>query len=124
MSLPLRLDLSRLVWRARHPAPSGIDRVELAYARHFLGRADTQFVIRAGAVGGRMLDPLRLEGFLEWLEASWQAGGKGALSRTAALLATSRAMPGGAALGLIPSHQNWHRPAWLERLKGKGGKLV
>lgn len=124
MSLPLRLDLSRLVWRARHATPSGIDRVELAYARHFLGRTGTQFVIRAGAMGGRLLDPLRLEGFLDWLEASWQAGGEGALSRTAALLATSRAMPSGAALGLIPSHQNWHRPAWLERLKGKGGKLV
>ncbi|MBS3928465.1 MAG: hypothetical protein KGZ65_08840, partial [Sphingomonadales bacterium] len=68
MSLPLRLDLSRLVWRARHATPSGIDRVELAYARHFLSRAETQFVIRAGAMGGRLLDPLRLAGFLDWLE--------------------------------------------------------
>jgi glycosyltransferase involved in cell wall biosynthesis len=33
-------------------------------------------------------------------------------------------MPGSAALALIPSHQNWHRPAWLARLGGKGGKLV
>jgi glycosyltransferase involved in cell wall biosynthesis len=124
MKLPLRLDLSRLVWRARHATPSGIDRVELAYARHFLTRPHAQFVVRAGAVGGRLLDPLRLAGFLDWLEASWQLDGEGGLSRTAALLATSRAMPGSAALALIPSHQNWHRPAWLERLGGKGGKLV
>lgn len=124
MSLPLRLDLSRLVWRARHATPSGIDRVELAYARHFLTRPDAQFVVRAGALGGRLLDPLRLEGFLNWLEATWQVGGEGSLSRTATLLAASSAMPGGAALGLIPSHQNWHRPAWLERLKGKHGRLV
>jgi glycosyltransferase involved in cell wall biosynthesis len=124
MSLSLRLDLSRLIWRARHATPSGIDRVELQYARHYLKRGDTQFVVRAGALGGRMLDPLRLERFLDWLEASWQASGEGGLSRSAALLAASRAMPGSAALALIPSHQNWHRPAWLARLKGRGGRLV
>lgn len=124
MSLPLRLDLSRLVWRARHATPSGIDRVELEYARHFLAREHAQFVVRAGAAGARMLDPLRLEHFLDWLQATWKAGGEGGLSRTAMLLASSRAMPRSAALGLIPSHQNWHRPSWLERLKGKGGKLV
>ncbi len=124
MSLPLRLDLSRLVWRARHPTPSGIDRVELAYARHFLGRANTQFVVRAGALGGRVLAPAALERFLDWLEASWLAGGEGSLSGTAALLAGSRRMPAGPAIGLIPSHQNWHRPDWLRRLAGPGGKLV
>jgi len=30
------LDISRLIWRGRRAAPSGIDRVELAYAEHFL----------------------------------------------------------------------------------------
>jgi len=30
------LDISRLIWRARRRAPTGIDRVELAYAQHFL----------------------------------------------------------------------------------------
>ncbi len=124
MSLPLRLDLSRLVWRAHHPAPTGIDRVELAYARHFLARSDTQFVIRAGALGGRLLDTARAASFLDWLERAWEKGGEGSLARSAHLLATSRRMPSGPALALIPSHQNWHRPAWLGRLKGKGGRLV
>src|ERR1700682_166660 len=32
----LLLDISRLIWRARRRGPTGIDRVELAYARHFL----------------------------------------------------------------------------------------
>jgi len=32
----LLLDISRLVWRARRRGPTGIDRVELAYARHFI----------------------------------------------------------------------------------------
>ena len=32
----LLLDVSRLVWRAHRRGPTGIDRVELTYARHFL----------------------------------------------------------------------------------------
>jgi glycosyltransferase involved in cell wall biosynthesis len=32
----LLLDISRLLWRGRRVAPSGIDRVELAYARHYI----------------------------------------------------------------------------------------
>jgi glycosyltransferase involved in cell wall biosynthesis len=32
----LLLDISRLIWRAHRRAPTGIDRVELAYAQHFL----------------------------------------------------------------------------------------
>src|ERR1700681_1669255 len=32
----LLLDISRLIWRARRRGPTAIDRVELAYARHFL----------------------------------------------------------------------------------------
>ncbi len=33
---PLLLDVSRLLWRAQRTGPSGIDRIELAYALHFL----------------------------------------------------------------------------------------
>jgi glycosyltransferase involved in cell wall biosynthesis len=33
---PVLLDISRLIWRARRAVPSGIDRVELNYAQHFL----------------------------------------------------------------------------------------
>jgi glycosyltransferase involved in cell wall biosynthesis len=32
----LLLDISRLIWRARRRGPTGIDRVELAYAQHFI----------------------------------------------------------------------------------------
>lgn len=34
----LMLDVSRLIWRARRHGPTGIDRVELAYAQHFIER--------------------------------------------------------------------------------------
>src|SRR5580658_4272512 len=30
------LDISRLIWRGRRVGPTGIDRVELAYAEHFI----------------------------------------------------------------------------------------
>jgi len=33
---PLLLDISRIIWRARRRSPTGIDRVELAYAQYFL----------------------------------------------------------------------------------------
>lgn len=36
----LMLDVSRLIWRARRHGPTGIDRVELAYAQHFIGRQE------------------------------------------------------------------------------------
>ncbi len=36
-SAPLLFDLSRLISRARHPTPTGIDRVDLAYAEALLG---------------------------------------------------------------------------------------
>lgn len=39
MSPHIVLDLSRLMWRAARFAPTGIDRVELAYARHFVATA-------------------------------------------------------------------------------------
>ncbi len=38
---PLILDISRLLWRGRRPAPTGIDRVELAYARRYLASQDS-----------------------------------------------------------------------------------
>lgn len=124
MSLPLRLDLTRLIWRTRFHTPSGIDRVELEYARHFLARGDSQFVIRAGVLGGRLLNSAQVAGLLDWLVQAWDEGGEGSLARSAAMLAGSSKMPAGPALALIPSHQNWHRPTWLRHVKGQGGKLV
>jgi glycosyltransferase involved in cell wall biosynthesis len=36
VSSVLLLDISRLIWRAHRKGPTGIDRVELAYAQHFI----------------------------------------------------------------------------------------
>lgn len=41
------LDLSRLVSRVLHPSPTGIDRVEMAYARHLLARIPERLLFGA-----------------------------------------------------------------------------
>ncbi|MFZ3237565.1 MAG: glycosyltransferase family 1 protein [Stellaceae bacterium] len=68
-------DLSRLLARARHPTPTGIDRVEHAYARHLLaGTNDTCFV-RATAWGGLALLPRPLVAeFVGAVAALWGEG--------------------------------------------------
>ncbi len=128
MTRPVVIDLSRLVWRGRHATPSGIDRVERAYARHFLGQSDrpTRFIARMGAAGARHLDPGLLAGFLDRLDAGWSASGKGGgFASALRLLAGSRGVTGGdGAITIIPSHQNWHRLPWLERWRHGNGRLV
>jgi hypothetical protein len=43
MSLPVALDLARLFIAPWHRTPRGIDRVDLAYARHFLQGQGNRF---------------------------------------------------------------------------------
>jgi glycosyltransferase involved in cell wall biosynthesis len=74
----LFLDISRLIWRARRRGPSGIDRVELAYAEHFIARGDPErpayavlhlfgFLFALSPAGGRR--------FIEALCARWHGEG-------------------------------------------------
>jgi glycosyltransferase involved in cell wall biosynthesis len=73
----LLLDISRLIWRGRRRGPTGIDRVELAYAQHFIAGNSQHptyavlhlfgFVFAVSAAGGRR--------FIEELAARWQQGG-------------------------------------------------
>jgi glycosyltransferase involved in cell wall biosynthesis len=70
----LLLDISRLIWRARRRGPSGIDRVELAYAEHFIAAQGDRpayavlhlfgFLFAVSPIGGRR--------FIEDLAARWQ----------------------------------------------------
>jgi glycosyltransferase involved in cell wall biosynthesis len=70
----LLVDISRLIWRARRRAPTGIDRVELAYAQHFIAADGDRpayavlhllgFVFAISPSGGRR--------FIEDLAARWQ----------------------------------------------------
>lgn len=68
---PIAFDLTRLVTRLRHASPSGIDRVDLAYARAFLGRAGGGVGVVATAFGPRILDRDRALAIVEAVAAGW-----------------------------------------------------
>lgn len=65
------VDLTRLVTRLRHPSPSGIDRVDLAYARHFLNQDGPRFGIVSSTLGPRVLDRGQALQIVESVAAGW-----------------------------------------------------
>ncbi len=75
MQRPIAFDLTRLVTRLRHASPSGIDRVDLAYARHLLGQAGPRFGLVSTALGPRLLDRDRAWGLVEAVSAGWVEDG-------------------------------------------------
>jgi glycosyltransferase involved in cell wall biosynthesis len=86
---PVLLDISRLIWRARRTAPSGIDRVELAYARYFLAEDARRPVYPVIHLLGWLfgVNPACARRFIAGVAARWQGGTEGAPERPAGLLA-------------------------------------
>ena len=69
------LDLSRLVSRVRHHTPSGVDRVEMAYARGLherFGRRLQFSALHPAGVYGRLPNDTALR-FLDMLERRWES---------------------------------------------------
>ncbi|MEH3120054.1 MAG: glycosyltransferase family 1 protein [Methylorubrum populi] len=73
MPASLAIDLTRLITRLRHASPTGIDRVDLAYARHVLagGGQGTRFGLVSTALGPRVLDRETARGLVEAVAAGW-----------------------------------------------------
>ncbi|MET0257904.1 MAG: glycosyltransferase family 1 protein [Methylobacterium sp.] len=71
LSRPLAIDLTRLATRLGHTSPSGIDRVELAYARHVLRAGDRRFGIVSTGHGPRVLDRDTALGLAERVAQGW-----------------------------------------------------
>ena len=127
----IALDLSRLLSRAGSPTPTGIDRVELAYARHLaFGERPYGYVARNGFGGIGLLPMEEAAHYVFALDVLWRDGGTpeemqriAALAgrlRRAALLgagALRRAMGGGGPVYLLVSHQNLDRARPIARLK-------
>ncbi|HWX31908.1 MAG TPA: glycosyltransferase family 1 protein [Steroidobacteraceae bacterium] len=72
------LDISRLIWRARRKGPSGIDRVELAYAQHFLAADARRPAYAVVHLGGYVfgVNPAGARAFVQGLAARWQGGAR------------------------------------------------
>lgn len=76
MKRPLTLDITRLLLRRRHATPTGIDRLELAYARALLAATDRPVAFEAWVPGLGACGYARaaLEKLLPGIEARWAAG--------------------------------------------------
>jgi glycosyltransferase involved in cell wall biosynthesis len=133
----IALDLSRLLSRAGSATPSGIDRVELAYARHISTGAAAHCFAARNALGGIGLLPSGTVGdFIDRLAALWSDGttarerrcvaGLARRLRFAALiggptLRKALQIGGDTAVYLLVSHQNLDRPRPIARLKAATG---
>jgi glycosyltransferase involved in cell wall biosynthesis len=83
------LDISRLLSRVLHATPTGIDRVEMAYARELMGQAPNRLsfgaVHPAGPYGRLTADTV--ERFLDLTQARWESGGASETPMAARLFA-------------------------------------
>ena len=139
MTAPLMLDISRLLARAQRGAPTGIDRVEHAYAEQLLRLAPDR--LRFVAID--KLDRLRrlptgpTRRFIAMLTAQWRgepiaAAGVGAAARmiwVRAVLRPTLPQPlrpsGPAPFYLLVSHRHLHRQDKLQRaIAASGARLV
>ncbi|MGB5085785.1 MAG: glycosyltransferase family 1 protein [Methylocystis silviterrae] len=69
-------DVTRIVTRALNAAPNGIDRVDFALARHFLGRSEGQRgALICTAIGPRLADPDSALETIEGVENLWREEG-------------------------------------------------
>ncbi|GLS46383.1 glycosyltransferase family 4 protein [Methylobacterium brachythecii] len=70
-SRPIAFDLTRLITRLRHASPTGIDRVDLAYARHVLAGDGPRFGLVTSAVGPRVIDRRQASTIVEAVASGW-----------------------------------------------------
>jgi glycosyltransferase involved in cell wall biosynthesis len=71
MPPPILLDTTRLLTRLQHAAPTGIDRVDLAYARHFLRGHYSGQATAATPFGMRLLPDAQLAQLFATIERRW-----------------------------------------------------
>lgn len=124
MSRPVSLDLTRLMKRARFRTPTGIDRVERAYAHHYLEEYDgpAEILVHLPGLGDRRIPRDKARAFLSRLDEQWGDGelrmGWGSVAGVTAGTATARNLPTG--VTILPSHQHLHSREVLMRRRGNG----
>jgi glycosyltransferase involved in cell wall biosynthesis len=131
-------DLSRLVSRAGRETPTGIDRVELAYAEHLIaGRTPASFTMMTPLGGFGMLPEAVVKEYLQALAGAWREAGSSQriaqakrLARTlhtGALWRGERALRGqcnaetDSVVYLLVSHHHLEKRRAIARLKRQVG---
>ncbi|NNM73572.1 glycosyltransferase family 4 protein [Enterovirga aerilata] len=69
---PVLVDATRLLTRLKHPSPSGIDRVDLAYARCFLTGAPDRLAVGIGHFGPRILPDRTRDNLVRTIADRWR----------------------------------------------------
>ena len=118
---PILLDISRLIWRVPRTGPSGIDRIEFEYARHFLAPGAGRPAYGVIHFYGWLLaiSPAGAQRFLRDLGLRWQ--GAGALQDSA----KANRPPAPWAIYLRLMLSAWSGSFWLRRkLRRHGGTPV
>ena len=139
MTAPLLLDISRLMGRAQRGAPTGIDRVEHAYAEQLLLQAPERLHFVAVDKFDRLcnLPMAASERFIGMIGQHWrgEGGSPEQIGKAARMLWVqallrpghrSRVRAGGPhPFYLLISHRHLHRPERLQRaMAGSGARLV
>src|SRR3569623_432376 len=126
----ITLDLSRLVSRLLHPTPTGIDRLEQAYARHLLERDDRPvgFEYWLPGVGFRRCSHAAVRRLVASCEESWTNGARTRATSVRSfsqLLATGteRPIPPGARL-LVSHHHLDDMQAKVARRRRRDERLA
>jgi glycosyltransferase involved in cell wall biosynthesis len=133
------LDLSRLLSRAGRVPPTGIDRVELAYAEHFLANAPSTGFAAVNDVGGLSWLPRHIaQEFVGRIAAAWRGGADTTIGdhrlrrlarkiRIGLLTAGERGLTsrlhasGEKPTYLLVSHHHLEKRWIIERIKSRGG---
>jgi glycosyltransferase involved in cell wall biosynthesis len=135
LSVHVFLDVSRLLTVATRPAPTGIDRVELAYARHWASgdAGECTFVAEVPLLGFAALPTSLVRELVVALEESWESGTRlagGAARRARLSLPFGRAAlnealrrPGPKAF-LLVSHRALERPGRIATMRRNGCHFV
>jgi glycosyltransferase involved in cell wall biosynthesis len=120
---PLLLDISRLIWRTPRLGPSGIDRIEFEYARHFLAPGAARPAYGVINFFGWLIaiSPAGAQRFLQDLAARWE--GSHAQSLEGPHRTRGTPAPWAIYLRLVTSA--WSGSFWLRhKLRGHGGVPV
>ena len=137
------LDVSRLLFCVHRTSPSGIERVEMAYARHWLARPENECTFTAQSLWGwfAALPRDRVVALLDALEAVWDHGapaGRGLRLAQRIALSLQAGLAHGAgraalrdrlrgprqAVFLLVSHRSLDRHGPIQALRRAGARFV